>query len=72
MIITLTSNRVHHRPGQLYLIAAIDLRRRAAIVIGTPAKLQNRRQEQAGDDEKDRTAHCENEQRQLLNRISRC
>jgi len=57
------------RPGELHLVAAVDLRRLSIVVVCTASEPHGRVQEQAGDDKKNGTADGQNEERQVMNRI---
>ena len=59
----------NHGPGELYLIAAINLRRLTAIVVSTPAELRNGIGEQAENNHKNDAGDGEHQQRQMKDRI---
>jgi hypothetical protein len=59
----------NHRPGEFYLVAAVDWWRFTAVIVGTPAELYNGICEQGENDYKNHRANGENEEREMENRV---
>jgi hypothetical protein len=63
--------RRHHRPGELDLVAAVDLRRLAPVVAGPGAEADDAVRQQPADDDEDRRADAEHQQRQRVDLVRR-
>src|SRR5262249_57793300 len=60
-----------HRPCQLHWVAAVDLGRLAAVVVGTPTVADQAVDHQATDDHEDDAGDRQHEERQGLDRVRR-
>jgi hypothetical protein len=59
------------RPGELDLVAAVDLRRLAILIAGAGAEADDAVDEQAGDDDEDHRGDAEHQHRQRVDAVGR-
>ena len=51
----------NHGPGEFHLIASVNLRRLAAVIVAAPAKFRDGIHKQAEDDRKNRARDCQHQ-----------